>query len=364
MRHVLATLVAAIITPALSPAQEVQIEGKIYIDSRASCCLLYDVETRRMYELFGGDADLCRAGIQAVVSGYSSSYWPRRCRNTTLFTVLSYEILPPSPWWTPSLCAIRPIHPTSDHSVTITFSGTWGSTCVPNRSRATVVDDTIQLDAIRHYSEGAICLAAPTPWSLSENVGPLEAGTYVVKASLVDNTVQVSGLMDACTLVVIDNTIFADCMMGPAVGVLPDCEPADLNADDVVDLRDYQDYQRLDQIAPHLGSYTDVGCYYDTDATCVDNDAIELTINPAIVRLTHHNATYIWAEEIEVLLSIDGSTLRVTERVAHPLAESFCCYRVKATVAALPRGPYTIEYCWQDDEVGREVCHREDIDVP
>jgi hypothetical protein len=235
---------------------------------------------------------------------------------------------------------------------------------VPNRSRATVVDDTIYFDAIFDYSENTLCLCSVTPWSLSETIAPLQAGAYVVKASLFENTVQVSGLTDVCTLLVVDNGMLSSCMMGPDIGVSPDCEPADLNADEVVDLRDYQNYQGLNQIAPHLGSYTNAGCYYNVDATCVDDDAIEVTVSPATVRVTHQNATYIWAKEIEVSFSIDGSTLKLTERVVDPFTEAFCCYSVEATVAALPRGPYTIEYCWQDYEVGEEVCYREDIHVP
>jgi len=134
---------------------------------------------------------------------------------------------------------------------------------------------------------------------------------------------------------------------------------------------------------PELASYADSGCLPGTStgedqppgklvqqqdgiADCGD-DEFEFTVDGTVLRIVHGNATYnCCPDDIVVALSVDGTTLSLTEEEDLTSGGCFCtcCYDVEAEVDDLEPGGYSIEFCWQDDETGTELCHMEDIVVP
>jgi len=121
-------------------------------------------------------------------------------------------------------------------------------------------------------------------------------------------------------------------------------------------------------LPPFVVSFSDSGCLQDpNDATqwpC-DEDEIELTLHGNTLRAVHRNATYnCCAADIVVFSTFDGDVLRLTEEEILILpCFCTCCYDVEATVVGLLPGTYTVEYCWEDDELG-EQCRTEEIVVP
>jgi len=93
---------------------------------------------------------------------------------------------PPSAWWPPNDVEIVPGNPTSSDAVNITLSGSWGNACAPNASVISVVDNDIYFDVIQDYPPGVHCALVVTPWWLTEEVGPLEVGSYSLYARLID----------------------------------------------------------------------------------------------------------------------------------------------------------------------------------
>jgi len=121
-------------------------------------------------------------------------------------------------------------------------------------------------------------------------------------------------------------------------------------------------------LPPFVVSFSHSGCLQDpNDSTqwpC-DADEIELTLDGNTLHVVHGNATYnCCATDIVVVSTAGGDGLRLTEEeiLIFPCFCE-CCYEVEATVVGLLPGTYTVEYCWEDDELG-EQCHTEEIVVP
>ena len=86
--------------------------------------------------------------------------------------------------WVPGWCTVTPEEPTCSEPVTIEMGGEWPNSCIPNGSGITVDGEEIHFTAVHDYEPGTACAQAFTAWSLAEDVGPLEPGTYTVYAIL------------------------------------------------------------------------------------------------------------------------------------------------------------------------------------
>ncbi|MHC4574430.1 MAG: hypothetical protein ACYS76_09915 [Planctomycetota bacterium] len=67
----------------------------------------------------------------------------------------------------------------------ITLSGIWGNSCIPDDSNVAVSGGDIYFDVIGVNDPNVVCTAVPTPWELTESVGPLPPGMYAVYARVV-----------------------------------------------------------------------------------------------------------------------------------------------------------------------------------
>ena len=92
-------------------------------------------------------------------------------------------------WWPPTDGAtITPANPTSSDVVTITLSGQWPDSCIPNGSAVSVIGTNIYFDVIADYPPDTWCMLVIMPWERTEFVGPLSPGTYVVYACLIPDS--------------------------------------------------------------------------------------------------------------------------------------------------------------------------------
>ena len=93
------------------------------------------------------------------------------------------------PWWWPPTnpTTFDPACPHPSAPFDITVSGTWPNSCIPNGSSAQVNGTEIDIAVVRDPPPG-ICLTVLTPWSRTEQVGPLAAGTYTVFATYYEAT--------------------------------------------------------------------------------------------------------------------------------------------------------------------------------
>lgn len=91
-------------------------------------------------------------------------------------------------YWPPDMVEVDPAAPTPGDEVGITLAGNWGDSCTPNGSSISVSGNSIYFDVIHDYPVGTGCLQVITPWSQTEQVGPLAAGTYGVYARLISQS--------------------------------------------------------------------------------------------------------------------------------------------------------------------------------
>ncbi len=82
------------------------------------------------------------------------------------------------------IAPVQPPHPTTCNEVTITISGLWPDSCVPDDSQITVIGHDIYFDAFHHIWLDMGCFHVLTDWFLTESVGPLPAGHYTVHVTL------------------------------------------------------------------------------------------------------------------------------------------------------------------------------------
>jgi len=138
-----------------------------------------------------------------------------------------------------------------------------------------------------------------------------------------------------------------------------------------------------DGTGPRISTYSNSGCLpgtgNDHDQTLdefldvLDGypgcgvDQIELAVEDGRLHVVHRNATYnCCPDDIEVTLSVEGTSVTVTEREDLTTGGCFClcCYDVEATAVDLPTGAYTVRFCWEDHETGAEECHTQGIVIP
>ena len=120
-------------------------------------------------------------------------------------------------------------------------------------------------------------------------------------------------------------------------------------------------------LPPLVVSSSKSGCLQDSNGNTqwpCDEDEIVLTLDGNTLHVVHRNATYnCCAANVVVFSAFGGDVLRLTEEeiLIFPCFCE-CCYDVEATVVGLLPGTYSVEYCWEDDELG-EQCHTEEIVV-
>lgn len=89
-------------------------------------------------------------------------------------------------WWPPTDGAtIVPPNPTSSDVVSITLSGEWPDSCIPEDSAISVTGNNIYFDVIHDVPPWVACLTVIMGWQQTQAVGPLPAGTYTVYTRLV-----------------------------------------------------------------------------------------------------------------------------------------------------------------------------------
>jgi predicted outer membrane repeat protein len=81
---------------------------------------------------------------------------------------------------------IVPPNPTTSDIVSITLSGVWGDTCIPNDSAISATGKNIYFDVIHEYPVGTHCFQVLTGWERTESINPLSTGTYTVYTRLVE----------------------------------------------------------------------------------------------------------------------------------------------------------------------------------
>lgn len=121
---------------------------------------------------------------------------------------------------------------------------------------------------------------------------------------------------------------------------------------------------------PSVVGFSNSGClqgpYDGTQWPCdEDEDEVELTLDGNTLHVVHRNAMHnCCATDIVVFSRSDGDVLRLTEEeiLIFPCFCN-CCYDVEATVVGFLPGTYTVEYCWEEDELSAQ-CHMEEIVVP
>jgi hypothetical protein len=115
---------------------------------------------------------------------------------------------------------------------------------------------------------------------------------------------------------------------------------------------------------PQVGSYSNSGCLPGRDEC--GEDQIELTVGPHTLHALHMNALYnCCPDDIVISVSLEGTLLRLTEEeILTTPCDCNCCYNVEATVVNIAPGPYTVEFCWFDNDIHQERCYVEDVEIP
>lgn len=93
---------------------------------------------------------------------------------------------------------ISPRFPQSGDLITVTISGEWRNSCIPNRTSHDRIGRTIQAYAIADYPYDIVCLMMITPFEITESLGALPPGTYAVDAFTTDQTGDVVWGIEFC----------------------------------------------------------------------------------------------------------------------------------------------------------------------
>jgi hypothetical protein len=127
-------------------------------------------------------------------------------------------------WWWPPSMAVEPPAPDTDDPLTITLSGNWPDSCIPNGSSVSPpTGGVIDFALVWDYPPDIACLTVITPWERSEKLEPLPAGRYEVRATLYDGST--------------GRPILGLTPVG-AFTVIPATHPGDMNCDGTVDFDD------------------------------------------------------------------------------------------------------------------------------
>jgi hypothetical protein len=103
--------------------------------------------------------------------------------STVLVFVLTTQTNAELPGWLDEV-EVLPPNPCSSDVITITLSGWWPDSCVPNDSIAWTEYGRIFIDVIHDYPPGTGCLLVISRWKRTESVGPLEPGGYRIYTRL------------------------------------------------------------------------------------------------------------------------------------------------------------------------------------
>lgn len=131
---------------------------------------------------------------------------------------------------------------------------------------------------------------------------------------------------------------------------------------------------------PRLAEFSNSGCLSrddpldaadETDEAADDypfcgDQEVELTVDGDTLHVLHTNAVYnCCPDDIEVTMSIDGTTITLSEReITTVPCDCLCCFDVEATVADLPAGQYTVEHCGAEAPAGTTGCPTQTIVIP
>ena len=102
-----------------------------------------------------------------------------------LFFVMAGQAYGDMPFWLDNV-SILPPNPTSQNVVSITVSGVWGDSCIPNASFAWVSGNDIYFEVLRNYPPGIACALIVCGWQQTQSVGPLSPGVYTLSVHLND----------------------------------------------------------------------------------------------------------------------------------------------------------------------------------
>ncbi len=83
---------------------------------------------------------------------------------------------------------VSPSSPSADQAVSVTVTGTWRNTCVPDRTSHEIEGNEVRIHIYDPHGPDTMCGQALTDWSLTERIGQLEPGRYTVLVSLQKNT--------------------------------------------------------------------------------------------------------------------------------------------------------------------------------
>lgn len=190
MRAVAALVMVAVLAGAVPAAGEdelVILQGVVEPGVEMGCWVMWSLPGG-WYNLLG---DVPPPGVWVVVWGYLPSGVVTICMQGTPFEVIGYEV-PPGWWWPPESCSIEPGAATTSDPITITLGGDWPDACIPDSCCTVVSDDAVCVNVFMGDA-GSGCPTVVTPWSLSEAVGALPAGAYVVKAAVYDGSALIAG---------------------------------------------------------------------------------------------------------------------------------------------------------------------------
>ena len=81
--------------------------------------------------------------------------------------------------------SILPPNPTSQNIVTITVSGMWPDSCIPNASFISVAGNDIHFEVLHNYPPGIACALIVCDWQQTQSVGPLSPGVYTLWIELI-----------------------------------------------------------------------------------------------------------------------------------------------------------------------------------
>lgn len=103
-----------------------------------------------------------------------------------LFFAMAGQAYGDMPSWLNNV-SISPPNPTSQNVVTITVSGKWSDSCIPNGSFIWVFGNDIYFEVFRDYPPDIMCWQVVSGWEQTQSVGPLSPDVYTLSVHLNDD---------------------------------------------------------------------------------------------------------------------------------------------------------------------------------
>jgi hypothetical protein len=82
---------------------------------------------------------------------------------------------------------IVPLLPTMNDAISVTASGVWPDSCIPEHQSHQVVSNTVRIDAVVNAPPGAFCAAVVLDWRFAIDVGNLLTGSYRADLYIADH---------------------------------------------------------------------------------------------------------------------------------------------------------------------------------